>query len=931
MELAIYSSFPRPAFGMSALPPPPSLHPHPHLRKASDYARMKLDNLRSRTLGLMEVLYSLQSLHGLLAMSRQSMDADVFQRFVKDPMERHQELQGLAWSPVVQHAERPQYESAMRKMLHDDRYEVRDLNHHNQLETAAARPSYVPLTFLAPLAENAIAHGFDLASEPRRRLALERARDTGAPFTTTPLRLVQETQDQLGCLVVLPVYFGNVNSEEERRQQLAGFVTAAFRITNMVDAFLGEESDPLFQVEVAVFDKTEPGQQICRRGTLLPEDAIDTATEWLEFAGARWRVRVPLTDHSAPLTPSSPYADHPFRSLFENAMVGMFQTSPSGRYLAANTAMAHLYGYASPGELMVAFSDIGAQLYVDPSRRSEFVQLLQQHDTISAFESQIRRRDGTLIWISEKARCVRDAHGRLLYYEGVVEDITEQQHARESLNRACQELQQRLEERSTQLARTNAALSIEIEDRKRAEKSAATANEAKSVFLSHMSHEIRTPLNAVIGYAQILQRDQTLTPDQQSILNSLSSGSHHLMSLVEHLLDLSKIEAGSMDIHPAAFDLQSMVQLLESMFRHRCQQKKLRLRVDATSGPSMLTGDEAMLRQVLINLLSNAVKFTDTGYVSLRVVPEDADRWRFEVADTGIGIEPDLQNQIFEPFHQAQAGRHRGGTGLGLTILKRQIELMGGTLTLDSAPGRGSLFSFVLPLPSASQPASQLQSENPVNLRVRPETIVRALVVDDISANRDLLARMLRLTGCEVETVGDGASAIEMVRQTQPHIVFMDIWMPDMNGIEATQHLLREFRKTPLKIVAHSATAFTHEASKYLETGFEDFFPKPFRFERLCACLQSLLPDHFITIESPTIFAALPSLLADLPAPLAQRLRQSAGDYNITDLKQCLEELKGSDSPHSALTLQLHQMIAGYDMQGIIDFVQHHLPPADAS
>jgi PAS domain S-box-containing protein len=894
------------------------------LRRAADYARMKLDHLRSRTLGVMEVLYSLQSFHGLLAMSGQTLEVDLFRRFVKEPMARHRELQSLAWSAFLRHSQRASFETSIQKMQHDNSYAIRELDEDGQLRIAGTRETYVPLTFQAPLAENAIAQGFDLASESRRRLALERARDTGAPFTTTPLRLVQETHDQLGCLVVLPVYHGPVNSEEERREQLAGFVSAAFRIADMVDAFLDEETDPLFKVEVAVFDKSESGQQICRRGALLPEDAIDIATEWLEFAGARWRVRVPLDNQGVSPAPALPSADHAFRSLFENAVVGMFQSSPSGRYLAANTAMAHLYGYTSPDELMLAFSDIGTQLYVDPSRRSEFIQLLQQNDSIAGFESQVRRRDGSLIWISEKARCVRDAQGRLLYYEGTVEDITEQLHARDSLNRACLELQQRLEEHSNRLARTNAALSVEIEERKKAEKLAAAANDAKSVFLSHMSHEIRTPLNAVIGYTQILQRDQSLSADQQSILNSLASGSHHLMSLVEHLLDLSKIESGSMDLHPAAFDLQNMIQLLESMFRHRCQQKKLRLQVDAIAAPNMLIGDEAMLRQVLINLLSNAVKFTDTGHVSLRVARETLEHWRFEVADTGIGIEPELQEQIFEPFKQARAGRQRGGTGLGLAILKRQVELMGGTLNLESTPGRGSLFSFMLPLPCASQPASA--PTPPLNLRVRADTRVSALVVDDVAANRDLLARMLRLTGCEVETVADAATAIDWVRLNRPQLVFMDIWMPEMNGIEATQQLLREFRKTPLKIVAHSATAFTHEASKYLETGFEDFFPKPFRFERLCACLQSLLPDHFAVCDPPSPNNTPPPLLEPLPASLAQRLRQAAEDYNITALKQCLEVLKVSGFPRSALTLELDQMIGSYDMRGIIKLVEHHLP-----
>jgi len=393
------------------------------------------------------------------------------------------------------------------------------------------------------------------------------------------------------------------------------------------------------------------------------------------------------------------------------------------------------------------------------------------------------------------------------------------------------------------------------------------------------------------------------------------------MGLVENVLELSKIESGSMDVHHSPFDLSHLVSSIESLFRHRCQQKKLQFRVTSLEKVCMVNGDAGMLRQVLINLLSNAVKFTDAGLVELIISQEPEAQWTFEVSDTGLGIEPELQQSIFEPFQQSDAGKQRGGTGLGLTILKRQVELMGGTLSLRSSLGKGS--RFILSIPLSKIPFHESRSQITTSLRLRDNAQVVALVVDDVEANRDLLTRMLRIIGCEVHQCDGGDSAIPLSRQLNPDIIFMDIWMPGINGIEAAQVLLKEFRKAPVKLVAHSATAFSHEANKYLETGFEDFFPKPFRFERLCECLKNLLPDRFDSGEHIPENNADDSLPehAPLSHAIMEMMKQAALDYNVTALKEALAILKQQHPDQIVLHNELSRLVMAFNMDAIIGYL----------
>ena len=523
-------------------------------------------------------------------------------------------------------------------------------------------------------------------------------------------------------------------------------------------------------------------------------------------------------------------AEARYRSIFENSIEGIFQTSPEGKYLSANRSLAQIYGYESTDELILDLTNIAGQLYVEPGRREDFVRQIHAAGAVSDFESQVYRKDGRVIWISENAREAARFAGKSSLLR----------RHRRRCHRAANGIATNWKPGSGKglwsLADINEALQKEIAVRKRAEDSAAAASRAKSAFLASMSHEIRTPMNAILGYAQILERDPTLRAMHREALQTVLSSGNHLLGLIDDVLEISKIEAGRAELRRGEFDLDGLLHDVVGMFRQRCRQKGLTLAVeDLTGGQRRVTGDERKLRQVLINLIGNAVKFTDHGSVTLRVSLEAPDRYAFEVIDTGIGILAEARDAIFEAFNQGPTDHRRGGSGLGLSICRQHIELMGGTLEVSSSRDRdesGSRFSFAIVLPAPIQIEDVPPAFNALPLTLAPGQSVRAIVVDDVAENRDVLARMLIAAGCDVETAQGGTAAIDLMQRSPADIVFIDIMMPGLDGIETARLFRSRFTERNVKLVAASASALSHERREYLDAGFgNDFLAKPVRCE----------------------------------------------------------------------------------------------------
>ncbi len=472
--------------------------------------------------------------------------------------------------------------------------------------------------------------------------------------------------------------------------------------------------------------------------------------------------------------------------------------------------------------------------------------------------------------------------------------------------------------------RKNAQLQKAKEEAEAARRAAERANQAKSIFLANMSHEIRTPLNAILGYTQILKRDSGLSPYQRAAIETIEESGNHLLALINDVLDISKIEAGRLELQETEFDLFRLIEGLSVMFQLRCEQKGLAWRVewDVAHTHPLVYGDEGKLRQILMNLLSNAVKFTESGKVVLRVCEEGESLFRFEVIDTGIGIPPEEREEIFEPFSQGVNGAKKGGTGLGLAIVREYVRLMGGEIKVESTVGRGSRFFFSLPLRLIGEERSKhlTDSERVVHLADGYE--VKALVADDNRENREVLSQLLSDIGVSVITAEDGRETVEAARVHRPDIVFMDIRMPVMDGIEAARRILKFPDSPPPKIVAVSASALIHEQRRYLEAGFDDFIAKPVRAERVYECLAHLLHvEYEMRDETTTPVPVDPSRIT-LPEGLISRLREAAEYGHVTELERLLQEVEQIGEEGARLAEQLRELSRNFDMEGILSILE---------
>lgn len=424
-----------------------------------------------------------------------------------------------------------------------------------------------------------------------------------------------------------------------------------------------------------------------------------------------------------------------------------------------------------------------------------------------------------------------------------------------------------------------------------AKEAAELASQAKSRFLANMSHELRTPLNVILGFAQIMGHDLSLDTEQQENLQIIRRSGDHLLSLINDVLDLSKIEAGHITIDDTPTHLLSLLDALQSMFRQRANAKGLQFTLDlAPNLPHHIITDPNKLRQVLINLLGNAIKFTQQGGITLRVtigtaatialpsclLPSYATAtWLiFEVQDTGSGIaSPDLDS-IFDAFVQAATGKKiTGGTGLGLTISRNLVQLMGGDLTVTSALDQGSTFRVILPLHLATDPV--IAPERPTRLRViglaPGQPTYRILIVDDQPENRLLLVKLLTQIGMVVQEAANGQEAVTLWQQWQPHLTWMDIRMPLVNGYEATRQI-RHLEQRRLsggaaatKIIALTAQASRGDRSLAFAAGCDDYISKPFQAEELLAKIAEHLGVHYVYAEPTLSHELQPPQLPQLP------------------------------------------------------------------
>jgi signal transduction histidine kinase/DNA-binding response OmpR family regulator len=472
--------------------------------------------------------------------------------------------------------------------------------------------------------------------------------------------------------------------------------------------------------------------------------------------------------------------------------------------------------------------------------------------------------------------------------------------------------------RTREINTANEALQREVGERERAVEAAQAANRAKSDFLANMSHEIRTPLNAVLGYAQLLRRDNRLDYSQRESVNAIILSGNHLLSQINEVLDFSKIETGRMELQLSDVYLNELLRELELMFRPRCQDKGLQLRVQPLGGEQQtaVVTDGCKLRQILINLLGNAVRFTRKGEVILGccIIPDG--RYRFDVIDTGPGISSLDRQRIFEPFFQGHSHNQSGGTGLGLAIARRQACLLGGELEVATEEGEGSRFTLLLPLVPAIA-----ASENPARAAIRwqlsPGMRLRVLIIDDVTANREILHHLLADAGCETAQARDHQTAVSQCRASLYNVIFLDIRMPDGSGLDLLVQLRQLQPQVP--VIAYSALAFEQDRAQFLAAGCQAFVAKPLESEVVFATLEQLLGVVFTREWEQAARASADKdfMQVALPAELHQRLLTAAELHSTTALKAGLEDLCALGGDALALAETIRQQMRAYNMDAI--------------
>ncbi|MFN2395269.1 MAG: PAS domain S-box protein [Bacteroidales bacterium] len=506
-------------------------------------------------------------------------------------------------------------------------------------------------------------------------------------------------------------------------------------------------------------------------------------------------------------------SEEKYRRMFEKSSLGIFRLDKKFRFVSGNKAFAEILGYDDLPTFLMEIKKEPAKFFPDFNTEKGFVkQIVRSKETRFLLEKELLNRYGEKIFVVIHLRKINESKDESFYLEGFIEDITQRKSAEKQLRQA----------------------------RDDAEK----ARMAQSEFLSLMSHEIRTPLNTVVSLTDLMLDDK-LSDDQKENLSTVKFSAHHLLQLIDDILDFNKIEAGNLVFEKTEFDIRSLIGGLIKTLKIKAEDKNLKLLVHIDDElPEIMKADTLRLRQILLNMLSNAIKFTNEGYVSLRIEnrpgrKKDEKNIHFKVKDTGIGIHADRLNAIFEKFTQAETSTSRkyGGSGLGLTICKRLVELQGGEIFAKSKPGEGSLFSFYLPMetgekkfPSPSTPKEKTTHKNLRGLKI--------LLVEDDKMNQFVGKKVIEKKWQADLTIAEtGEEALEYIRTTAYDLILMDLLLPGISGYEVTQKIRQgdagNINSPSVPVIAFTADAFAETRQKAYEAGVDDFVSKPFDYFKL--------------------------------------------------------------------------------------------------
>lgn len=554
-------------------------------------------------------------------------------------------------------------------------------------------------------------------------------------------------------------------------------------------------------------------------------------------------------------------SEESYRKLFEESQDAIYISDIKGSLLSVNNATVQLFGI--PKNEMIGMSVYN--LYANPDDRDAFMVEMNVKGAVSNYEITLKKNDGTHIECFFSSTVRKNSQNEIIGYQGIIRDVTEHK-------------------RTTEL----------IKAKELAEKSAIL----KERFLANMSHEIRTPMNAVLGMLNLIE-DTQLNPQQKKYFEGIRISSEHLLVLINDILDFSKIEAGKLDFEKINFNLYDVLTNVVQTLGIKASEKNLDLLLHIEPDvPKNLVGDPTRLLQIMLNLVSNGIKFTYKGSVQISVntVEEDAKhvRLHFRVKDTGIGIPADKIDLIFQSFSQVTTSTTRkfGGTGLGLTITKKLVEIQGGSIHVNSKLGEGSTFLCELRYKKTEGDAPKTEPINLKNISKQPLHNLRILLTEDNELNRVVATDTIKKWGenIQIDAAENGKIAIEKLQTNTYHLVLMDVQMPEMDGITATQIIRNDLKLKDLPILAMTAYATTGEAEKVIIAGMNDYISKPFDPNKLYQKIVALLQNDLPTITAQNITKTQP-----FPAVEAEKNAVPSSSTTVSDLRY-LRESTGNDN-----------------------------------
>jgi len=833
--------------------------------------------------------HDVEMIHALYMSSGGDLTRQEFSSFVQH-VTTSPGIQDLVWAPLVTAADRPAYEAEVRREGFSD-FMIFERGSDGQRTRAGARSSYVVADYHEPLNANRADMGFDMNSEPIQRAALERARDTGRAASTVPVNLIGDSTPRL--VIFWPIYAPGavIDTIAARQANIRGYVIGVSRIHDLVNTVM--QMPELLDIDVYLFDQNvaasnQPFYINPASSRSLPLTTSDTtqlghlitgmfyATSF-DVAENRWQIIIKPTptfitrrrtwepwmamlfglaisgwvahalakrhqdaDALRDSEMSLRKSEVRLRTILRTALDGFWIADQQQCFVDVNDAYCAMSGYSRDEILTMRIPDV-AEGEQPEDIRAQIGQIMRVGS--GRFEARIRCKDGSIFDVDISAHYISSDGGQLV---GFCRDITYRKRRESEIQQLNSELELRVVERTADLSQMNAELS--------------RALRTKDEFLSTMSHELRTPLNSVLSFTEILleQYAGPLNERQVRSLHHIDSSGRHLLSLINDILDLSKIEAGRMDLFLEPCMISDICESSLLFIRELAIKQGLHVSFASNNDDAMMNADTKRMKQMLVNLLSNAVKFTPTGgQIHLEVETDAAqDLVCFIVEDSGVGIMPEDMTRLFMPFTQLDSSltRKHEGTGLGLALVRRLADLHGGSVRVESSGfGEGSRFIIILPwLHSEREPLADVTL-----FPVQTEVITPVQIVGEqqIHAHRDALILLVEDNDITISAISDylhdyhyrvvvahnGIEAIDQAVASSPDLILMDIQMPEMDGLEATRRLraLPTCATTP--IIALTALAMSDDRDRCLEAGANEYLSKPLNLHRLVGLIDRLL------------------------------------------------------------------------------------------